>query len=56
VLAPVFANISMEWFEEKALKTCKEKPKTWFRYVNNTLYNDNTAKINWKNSYNTLTA
>ncbi|XP_026738703.1 uncharacterized protein LOC113501699 [Trichoplusia ni] len=32
-LAPVVANIFMEWFEEKALESANVKPRYWWRYV-----------------------
>jgi len=46
-LAPVFANIFMEWLEQEALETYKVKPKTWYRYVDNTF-------IQWKLEKNEL--
>lgn len=35
-LAPVFANIFMECFEEQALQYSNLKPKMWLRYVDDT--------------------
>ncbi|XP_050528175.1 uncharacterized protein LOC126898277 [Daktulosphaira vitifoliae] len=35
-LAPVFANIFMEWFEAEAMSTYTQKPKMWLRYVDDT--------------------
>ncbi|XP_026741900.1 uncharacterized protein LOC113503954 [Trichoplusia ni] len=32
-LAPVVANIFMEWFEKKALDSANVKPRYWWRYV-----------------------
>ncbi|XP_050532593.1 uncharacterized protein LOC126900718 [Daktulosphaira vitifoliae] len=36
-LAPVFANIFMEWFEVDAMNTYMQKPKMWLRYVDDTV-------------------
>jgi len=35
-LAPVFANIFTEWFEEEAMETYGQIPKMWLRYVDDT--------------------
>jgi len=35
-LASVFSNIFMEWLNQKAIETSNFKPKTWFRYVDDT--------------------
>ncbi|XP_037299336.1 uncharacterized protein LOC119190756 [Manduca sexta] len=36
-IAPVVANIFMEWFEERALSTTEDKPRFWWRYVDDVL-------------------
>jgi len=35
-LSPIFANIFMEEFEQKALSSAELKPKIWWRYVDDT--------------------
>ncbi|XP_054257427.1 uncharacterized protein LOC128982491 [Macrosteles quadrilineatus] len=35
-LSPIFANIFMEEFEQKALASARLKPKIWWRYVDDT--------------------
>jgi hypothetical protein len=35
-LAPVMANIYMEFFEQQALNTAKKKPSIWYRYIDDT--------------------
>ena len=35
-LSPIFANIFMEEFEQKALSLAQLKPKIWWRYVDDT--------------------
>ncbi|KAG8306681.1 hypothetical protein J6590_041289 [Homalodisca vitripennis] len=35
-LSPIFTNIFMEEFEQKALALAQFKPRIWWRYVDNT--------------------